>query len=253
MRSLIALIILFTAFTADANAASDSLADLHAAVVQEDFKSANAMARDLLKQNLTGNQAVEALYYLGLSHLRLGEYLQSYDAFKRLLGNNLSPEWYDKADLGLIDSMYMRGQYENALREATALMVKHPGSEMMPLIYLKAARANLKLARWSKAREFLQKIAAEYPDTFEAATAQGLMEEKHYFAVQVGAFNDKARAEALMKELTDRNEYAYIVETKTPEGRKFFRVRAGQLSALKDAQALEKKLATFGYPTLIYP
>jgi cell division septation protein DedD len=124
---------------------------------------------------------------------------------------------------------------------------------MMSLIYLKAARANLKLARWTKAREFLQKIQKEYPDSFENGVAKRLLDEKQYFTVQVGAFTEQPRAERLVQELIERKEYAYIVETKSPDGTLFYRVRVGQMTALKDAQVLETKLSGFGYPTLIYP
>lgn len=235
------------------HAAVEPLADLQALIIQEDFKGANVLAKDLLKKDLTRIQSAEAEYYLGLSYLRLGEYPQAFEVFKKLLSERPGAELYDKADVGIIDALYMQGQYDTALKEATSLMNRHRDSEQMSLICLKAARANLKLARWNRAREMLQKIIAEYPDSFEADSARRLLEEKQYFAVQVGSFNDKDRAELLMKELLERKEYAYIVETKSAEGRLYYRVRAGQLSALKDAQDLEKKLSGFGYPTLIYP
>ena len=132
-------------------------------------------------------------------------------------------------------------------------MNRHPKSEMMGLMYLKAARSNLKLARWIKAKEFLQRILKEYPESFESGVARQLLEEKQYFTVQVGAFTEQPRAERLVKELIQRKEYAYIVETRSPDGKIFFRVRVGQMTALKDAQALESKLSSFGYPTRSYP
>ncbi|MBF0387819.1 MAG: SPOR domain-containing protein [Candidatus Omnitrophica bacterium] len=234
-------------------AAPDPLADLQAAIIQEDFKEANSLAKSLVKARLTRAQSAQAEYYLGLSYLRLAEYQLAYETFKKLLSERPSVELYDKAEVGIIDAFYMQGQYESALREAVALMNKRRDSEQMSVICLKAARANLKLARWNRARELLKKILNDYPESFEAEVARGLMEEKQYFAVQVGSFNDKVRAEKLMKELLDRKEYAYIVETRSPEGRLYYRVRAGQLTALKDAQELEQKLSGFGYPTLIYP
>jgi cell division septation protein DedD len=121
------------------------------------------------------------------------------------------------------------------------------------LITLKVARANLKLARWKKARELLQKIIADYPESFESNIARQLLEEKQYFTVQVGAYADKARAEKMVQELLDKKEYAYVVETRSNDGKTLFRVRVGQLSTLKDARALENKLSGQGYPTLIYP
>ena len=147
----------------------------------------------------------------------------------------------------------MQGQYDQALQEATSVIAKRPDSEMMSLFYLKAARANLKLARWAKAREFLQKIMQEYPESFESRVARQLLDEKQYFTVQVGSFVEKARAEKLVQELIERKQYAYIIEIKSPDGKTMYRVRVGQLTALKDARELESKLSGLGYPTLIYP
>ena len=252
MRYFFLLLTLFCSVT-PLYAGTDPLADLKAAIIQGDFKGANTLAKDLLGQRLSRSRSAEVEYYLGLSHLRLAEYPKAYEVFKKLLSERPAIDIYDKASVGVIDALYMQGQYESALKEVTSLMGKRRDSEQMGLIYLKAARVNLKLARWNKAREFLQKIISEYPESFEADIARGLLEEKQYFAVQVGSFNDKSRAEKLMKELLDRKEYAYIVETRSPEGRQYYRVRAGQLTALKDALELEQKLSGLGYPTLIYP
>jgi tetratricopeptide (TPR) repeat protein len=236
-----------------AMAAVDPLADMKAAVIRQDYAAVNAQAKELLGQKLPHARMVEAEYFLGLSYLHLSNFTKAYEVFRKVLAERPSGELYDKASIGIVESLSLQGQYENALKEVTGLIAKRRDSDMMPLMYLKAARANHKLARWNRAREFLQKIVSEYPHSFESDAAARLLEEKQYFAVQVGSFNDRARAEALMKELLDKKEYAYIVVTRSPEGRTYYRVRAGQLAALKDARDLEKKLAGSGYPTLIYP
>ncbi len=238
---------------AAAFAQNNGISDLEAAVIQEDYKKANEMALGLLKNKMTGNDLAQVEYYLGLSYLRLGDYSRAYEVFKKIVTDRPAVELYERAYIGVIDSLYMQGYYDNALKEAMALMNKHRKSEMMSLIYLKAARSNLKLARWNKAREFLQKIITEYPSSFESGVARQLLDEKQYFTVQVGAFNEQGRAERLVEELVKRKEYAYIVETKMPDGKMYFRVRVGQLTALKDAKELESKLSGFGYPTRIYP
>ena len=46
---------------------------------------------------------------------------------------------------------------------------------------------------------------------------------------------------------------SYVVETTAPDGEKYYRVRVGQMSSLKDAEELKKRLDKLGYPTLIYP
>jgi len=252
MRHVI-LILVIIFLTIPVYAAYDPLADVKTAVIRQDYELVNKSAKELLTRRLSRGQTMEAEYYLGLSFLRLSQYPQAYEMFKKILAERPVPGLYDKSSVGIIEALSLQGQYENSLKEALSLIGKRPDSDMLPLMYLKAARANLKLTRWNKAREYLQKIITEFPSSFEADIAKGLLEEKQYFSVQVGSFNDKSLADALMKELQDKKEYAYIVVTKSPEGRTYYRVRAGQLTALKDARDLEKKLSGFGYPTLIYP
>ncbi len=230
-----------------------SLSDIEAAIIQEDYKKANELALKVLQTKPAPMAAAQAEYYLGLSHLRLGEYPQALEVFKKVVNGRPTTDLLEKATIGMIDALYLQGYYEKALKEATALMNSRRQSEMMSLIYLKIARSNLKLARWNKAREFLEKITTEYPDSFENGIARQLLEEKQYFTVQVGAFTEKPRAEQLVNDLIRRKEYAYMIETKSPDGKLFYRVRVGHLTALKDAQALEAKLSGFGYPTRIYP
>ncbi|MEI8012732.1 MAG: tetratricopeptide repeat protein [Candidatus Omnitrophota bacterium] len=250
-RILLCLIIAGVPLTAFAR--TNPLADIETAIIQEDYKKARELAKESRKAYLLRDDAARAGYYLGLCFLRLGDYPQAHDVFKQVLHDRPVDEIYEKASIGVIDTLYLQGFYENARKEAVALMNRQRHSGMMSLIYLKVARANLRLSQWAKAHEFLEKIIKEYPRSFESKLALQLLEEKQYFAVQVGAFIDKGHAEQLMRDLIDRREYSYIVETTAPDGRLFYRVRVGRITALKDALELEAKLSGLGYPTRIYP
>jgi tetratricopeptide (TPR) repeat protein len=230
-----------------------TLADLQVAIIQEDYKKANDIAQELQTAKLSRDDGQESRYYLALSDLRLGEYARAEEVFKKLLGEKLKDDLYDKTAAGHIDALYLQGFYENALKEADGLISRRGHSDMLSLFYLKAARANLKLAHWSRAQELLKKIIETFPDSFESGVARRLLEEKQYFTVQVGAFAEKMRAEKLVADLSQRKEYAYIVETRGTGSKLLYRVRVGQLSTLNDAKELETKLSGLGYPTLIYP
>lgn len=234
-------------------AAKVSLTDIETAIIQEDFEKAGTLTREFIDSKPTKRELDEALYYLGISQTRLGHYTQARSTFNLLVSGFPKPSLRDKAYLGYTDSLYLDGQYPGALKIAEELLTKSPHSEYLSLIYLKLARANLKLAQWDKAKDYLNKIITEFPQSLEAHTAKQLLEEKQYFAVQVGAFLDQARAEKIVSELSQKGEYAYIVETIDREGRKFYRVRVGQLAVLNEAQKLETKLSQLGYPTAIFP
>jgi len=233
--------------------AAITTADIETAIMNKNYEQASSLAANFLKSSNNSKERLEVEYYLGLSQLRLGQYPGARSAFQIVMASENSSDLYDRAALGMIEALYVPGFYKDALKEEERLFRKSPHSPFLSLMYLKMARTYLKLTQWGIAKEYLQKIIKEFPQSMEAPIAQGLMEEKEYFTVQVGSFMDKDRAIKLTDELKIGGQYAYIVETMSLEGKKFYRVRVGQITSLSDAQTLEAKLAQLGYPTLIYP
>jgi len=229
------------------------LPDIEAAVMKKDYAQARELALDIIKNSNDPNQTMEAEYYYGLAQLRLGQYDDARQAFQKVMDTHPSQDTYDKAALSLIEGYYMQGLYTDALEAANQLYRKSPNSSFLSLIYFKIAGADLKLMRWEEAHEFLTKIINEFPQSPEAPVSRQLLEEKQYFAVQVGSFLDKARAIALIDDLKGNGQYAYVVETNGGNGETYYRVRVGQMSSLNEAEDLKKRLDKLGYPTLIYP
>ena len=232
---------------------SVTLEDIETAVIERDYANAKILAQQFLDGGPGLAQKNEALYFLGLSELFLGEPENAREIFVKLLHNNPDPNLEGRAKIGEIDAYSFLEKYEVALHKAEALLRDQPQRGLEGLIYLKIARANLKLGRWDEARRALNKIIATDPGSMEAASARQLLEEKQFFSVQCGSFLQRAHAETLMEELKGRGEYAYIVETVDKDGTGFYRVRVGQLTTLSEAKNLKTKLANWGYPTLIYP
>ncbi|MFH1359673.1 MAG: SPOR domain-containing protein [Candidatus Omnitrophota bacterium] len=249
-KSIILLILLSFACCGLTNV---SLSDIETAIIQEDFEKAENLVTSFLSRKPKKNQQDEAIYYLGLSKLRLGYYKEARDTFDLLLSGLPTDQLHDKAYCGIIDSYYLEGEYAQGLRLAQELIKKSPRSELLSLIYLKLARGNLKLTYWDDARMYLEKIIRDFPESFEAHLAKQLLEERQFFAVQVGAFLDRQRALSLVEELEQKGEYAYMVETTDRKGQKFYRVRVGEFTSLEDAKRLKTKLSKLGYPTRIYP
>jgi len=230
-----------------------SIKDVETAIISQDYEQAKQIATQLLSDESISDQHSEIQYYLGLCDLRLGRYRQAQEVFTELAKTKNDDILRDKAYLGVFDTYYIGGQYTRALQSINRLLKKSPKSEFLSLIYLKLARANLKLSNWYEARGYLKKIIADYPDSMEVHVAKQLLTEKQYFAVQVGAFIDRQRAEKLTDELQKKGEYAYVVETVDHKNRTFYRVRVGQLVLLDKAEKLKLKLSKDGYPTQIYP
>jgi len=230
-----------------------ALPDIEAAVMNKDYAQAKELASDIIKNSNNPTEKTEAQYYYGLAQLRLGQYADARSAFQSVMDTQPAQDVYDKAALSLIEGYYMDGFYTDALNSANQLLKKSPYSSFLSLIYFKIAGADLKLMRWEDANKYLNKIINEFPLSPEASVAKQLLEEKQYFAVQVGSFLDKGRALTLIDDLKGSGQYAYVIETTAPDGQKYYRVRVGQMSSLKDAEDLKKRLDKLGFPTLIYP
>ena len=236
-------------------AANSNLSEIQTAVIQEDFVKARLLAQEYLAtQPHPGDPLTKEIqFYLGLSQLNMEEFTQARETFQQVIAHQPDEKLYEKAMFGVIDSYYMAGEFKEALQTAERFLKENEKSESQSLIYLKIARANLKLTNWGEAQKYLNKIIADFPNSMESHLAKQLLAEKQFFSVQVGAFLDQERSQRLAEDLKAKGEYAYIVETTDFNGRKFYRVRIGQFSNLDAAYQMKNKLAQQGYPTRIYP
>jgi tetratricopeptide (TPR) repeat protein len=230
-----------------------TLEDIETAVIERDYATAKSLAQKFLDAGPGHAQKNEAMYFLGLSELFLGEPEKAQEIFVGILHNDPDPTLEGRVLIGEIDAYSFQDKYEVALHKAEVLLRGKPRRGLEGLIYLKIARANLRLGRWEDSRRALNKIVTLDPGSMEAISARQLLEEKQFFSVQCGSFLQRAHAENLVAELKDRGEYAYIVETVDKDGTGFYRVRVGRLTTLSEARNLRTKLANWGYPTLIYP
>ena len=229
------------------------MSEIESAIIQEDFPQAKKLSQDYLSAHADEPLAIEARYYLALSQVRLGEYKEARDIFNDIVNSNVNDTLRDKAYIGLFDSYFMEERYENAFNVGDTMLKLSPHSEFLSLIYLKMARVHLKLTHWDEAKNYLEKIIGDFPGSLETFAARQLLDEKQYFAVQVGSFIDRVRAEGLVNELKGKGEYAYIVEVADKDSNQYYRVRVGQLAKLEEAQSLRSHLSEKGYPTQIYP
>ncbi len=249
MRKFLLIIALLTV----AIPAFAAVSEIETAIMNKDFEVSRDLSAKLLRSTSDPRKRLEAHYYLGLSQLRLGKVPESRKSFSIVIQAHPNNELYDKAVAGLIEGLYVTGFYQDVITECDRFIHNHPNSAYLSLVYLKLARANLKLMNWQQANELLGKIMKDFPLSMEAPIARQLLEEKQYFTVQVGAFEDKTRAVNLTTDLKNAKHYAYLVETLTPDGKKLYRVRVGQIDSLQKAKELENRLTKLGFPALIYP
>ena len=227
------------------------ISDIESALMNKEYESVKDFSNQIIRNSSDHQQIIKAQYYLGLAQLRLGQYAEGRRAFHTVMQAD-HQDLYDKAAVGLMEGLAMAGLYKDVVNEANKFISRRGNSPVISAVYLKLARGYLKLSQWNKAKESLLKIINDFNQSPEVPLAKHLMEEKQYFAVQVGSFEDKNNAVDLINILKSGGYYAYIIET-DDSGRPFFRVRVGQMTSLPEAQDLQDKLANLGYPTLIYP
>jgi tetratricopeptide (TPR) repeat protein len=229
------------------------LTDIELAMLRQDFEASFRLAKEFVLKSGNPEDVDYAYYYSGLSQLKRGRHAQARDIFHKLVKATPDKSLIIRANLALMDSYYIQEYYEEVLEISANLQTAYPQSDYEGMILYKSARAHLKLAHWQRARELFNQILKSFPGSFEAQMAEQFLQEKQFFAVQVGSFLERRRAEDQMTELKRMGEYAYIVETMDQNNNQFYRVRVGQLAGLKEAQKLKTKLSGMGYPTLIYP
>ncbi len=230
-----------------------ALGKVEAALLSRHYNEAERLAEEIITTQPKSAATQKAQYYLGLIHLEQGQHQKALEAFGSLTKDRLERELHERLYLGIFDAYYLQGQYDQAHDTLQNFLKGDLKPQAMSLVYFKLAKVSLKLARWDEATAYLEKITRLFPNSLEVPAARQLLEEKHYFAVQVGAFAQRPFAEALVDELKEKQEYAYVVETTDRQNKKFYRVRVGQLAMLKEAQTLKTRLAKLGYPAQIYP
>jgi len=249
-----ALIVTILFLSCSVGTACADIEQIKVAILKKDYPAVKQLAEEILTFAVVEKSlASETRYYLGVSQLYLEKFNQARKNFKQVIKEKPVVQIRDRAYLGLFDVDYLQGNYKEALKTIKKLRKISPKTQYLSLVYLKTARVYIKLAYWNKSREYLNKILDKFPNSLEYHIAQQLLEEKQFFAVQIGAFLDQKRAEQLTLQLKEKDEYAYIIETLDRKNQKFYRVRVGQMTRLSDAQELKGKLAKEGYPTQIYP
>ncbi len=252
-RKIILGVFTVASLSGSASISCASLTDVEAAFLTRDYIQAQKLAEDVLAGQPKDSEAQKAQYYIGLSLLRQARYKEALEPLNKIKNEKLGAQLRERVYLGLFDAYYLSEEYQQADETLQELLKEGNKPEAVSLIYFKLAKVNMKLAHWGQATDYLEKIVRSFPNSLEVPAAKQLLDEKHYFAVQVGAFMERRLAEALVDELKQKEQYAYIIESLDSQSRKFYRVRVGQLAMLKDAQALKNRLAKFGYPAQIYP
>ncbi len=248
---IITLLFILTFIT---NSYAFNLSKIKTYVLSGDYKAAITEGEKILASSGYSEQLDELYYILGLSYLKDGNYLRASDIFEIILKEFPKSTFKVEAKLGLGDSYFLRGDFEQAKNRYNDLL----NSKYKAAVYYRLSQIELKQGNSEAAKEYLAKIKNDAPLNPEVRLNKDLYVVKSkdlgiFYTVQVGSFANETNAVNLTQKLTQGGYAAYLEESVSPAGDKAYKVRVGKLYSRQEAEALEKKLSQEGHPTKIFP
>jgi outer membrane protein assembly factor BamD (BamD/ComL family) len=117
--------------------------------------------------------AGKAAFFLASAYFYAGDYVQAQTFFERYLEKYAAdPLMSESAQAGIADCQLQRGSYILAGEAYIKVVSSSPQSFFAPQYLLKGALAYLKADQKDKAREILNRLIAEYPDSPEVHRAK---------------------------------------------------------------------------------
>lgn len=110
-------------------------------------------------------------YQAAFELLKEQRYEDAARAFEQFLQTYPDSELADNGQYWLAESYYVTGQFEQALGEFEAVIDVYPDSRKAADALLKMGYCNYELERWEAARDALQRVQREFPETTAARLA----------------------------------------------------------------------------------
>lgn len=110
-------------------------------------------------------------YQAAFELLKEQRYEDAASAFDQFLETYPDSELADNAQYWLAESYYVTAQFEEALAEFEAVIDAYPDSRKAADALLKMGYCNYELERWDAARNALQRVQREFPETTAARLA----------------------------------------------------------------------------------
>jgi soluble lytic murein transglycosylase len=184
---------------------------------------AASVLEQMVKDNAGDPRVPEALYWIGKSYSKLGEWDKGVNAFRKLLDRFPESEWADDA-LFLTGNIYREaGDMKKALAYYGRLAEEYPESKFADSAIWWQAWTNYTAGDYEKTEQTLQKLVNRYPRSFlvnQARYWQGRAMEKR---------KDFSRAVAYYERVLKKGPYTYYGSR-----------AAGRLASLDGANTIVK-------------
>lgn len=236
---------------------SNAKNDAEEAYLKGDYKSCVNICESITR--FYKNPAkLDSIYYLeGLSYLKLKNFSKARIAFDKILDGNPTSSFAGDSILGVADSFFCEGDFENAASLYGRITQNSGLSRLHSISYYRLAKIAEKLKKENEAAAFLEKLKKDYPLSLEAqslndACAISPPGEGENNLVQVGSFKVKKNAEKLCDRLNDTGYDAYIDKVDRG-GSVFYKVIVKPFGSKEELEKTVTSLKKEGYPARVCP
>jgi tol-pal system protein YbgF len=107
-------------------------------------------------------------YQNAFNLLKQGRYPESIKVFRAFLVDYPGGSYEDNAKYWLAEASYVNRDFDTALQDFSKVLIDHPKSAKVPGAMLKMGYIFYEQKAWDKAREVLQRLLSEFPNSTEA-------------------------------------------------------------------------------------
>jgi len=223
---------------------ASSITDVHKEYLFGNYEEAIKIAKDLRESD-------ETLYYLGLSYIKIADYLRARTSLRRLVRRFSDSLFYVPGMIKIADTYFLEKDYLKAEELYLEIEQRSSSDDFMPAVLLRLAQIASRQGKWDEKTKYIKRIKSKYPKASEMKFVKVLEVLGDFFTIQVGAFSVRKNALLLVEELKD--DYSpYIVKEKKGNYL-LYKVRVGRFKNRYDVQKVSSKLLNEGYPARIYP
>jgi tetratricopeptide (TPR) repeat protein len=212
------------------------LQEAYTASAGGDDRAAITNAEAFLQQNDRSSRADEAYYLRGLAKYRLGDRTGAQADLSEALGRTQMKELRAKAAVALGDLAWDADDMQRAER-MYGLTLNNIEKDQKPAdhAHYRLGCVLQRLGRWEDADAHFNRVIYFFSGSELAIRAGRRLNAKDW-TIQVGAFEGNSRAEAVARELRDRNLPA-VAQPIVAEGRLTFVVQVGHYPTYEQAAA----------------
>ncbi len=240
----VVVILVFSFLILSVNSFSLNLAD-----AQKDYLFGNYQAA--IRKAEMAKTTDESLFFLGLVHIKIGEYELARTYLERLHKYFPNSSFRTRASVKIADSFFLQKDYLGAEKIYKDIKNRYPTFDGMPRVLLRLVQIYARQGDWSLKNKYMRIFKAEYPNCSEMVFVKKIEDYGDFFTIQIGAFSEKKNAIVLKAELS--KEYKPYIVRERNGSYSLFKVRIGRYRDRHDVEKVSAKLLNKGYAARIYP